>query len=133
MTNRHADLIRQYCEIWVDDPKPWKRLEWSKGDGEWELCTTPPVFHFDLEYRIIPEQITIAGITFDAPLTVEPEEGCVIFYPSNTSMDGSCFTEDFWYSHPHQKLKLKAGGCFATPEAAAACARAYSKLVGGEV
>lgn len=133
MTNRHADLKRQYCEIWIDDPEPWKRVEIQVAvSGKWEGgLNTHPEFNDYTNYRIVPEQITIAGITFDAPLREEPEKGQAVWHieagvPSDTGRAE-------WCGSLFQLRKLKAGGYFATAEAAAACARAYALLVGGEV
>lgn len=132
MANRHTDLIRQYCEIWIDDPEPWKRVQYKDPDGiSWLQCKKCPEWHEDFVYRIIPEQITIAGITFDAPLREEPVRDADIFIPSMFHPTG--YHCDTWSGYSHQQAGLKAGGCFASPEAAAACARAFSKLVGGEV
>jgi hypothetical protein len=132
MTNRHADIKRQYCEIWIDDPEPWKRVQVAAFDTPWLNCTMHPDFSNEhLRFRIIPEQITIAGITFDAPLREEPMFGTVIYSPA--SYNSNLYEKREWFGEKYQVRELKAGGYFSTAEAAAACARAFSKLVGGEV
>jgi hypothetical protein len=78
-----------------------------------------------------PKQITIAGITFDAPLREEPELKSWVHAPNNAMPQ--LYDALLWCGLDSQRIRLKAGGYFATAEAAAACARAYAKLVEGEV
>jgi hypothetical protein len=130
MTNRHADINENELKLVEAAMAIECSIARYCGLGQ----------NFDRDKKILSEalkpyrpveQITVAGITFDAPLREEPEPEADIFIPSMFHPSGYCF--DTWRSYSHQRAGLKAGGCFATAEAAAACARAFSKLVGGEV
>jgi hypothetical protein len=130
MTNRHADLNENELKL----VEAAMAIECSIA----KYCGLGQNFDSDKKilsealkpYRPV-EQITLAGITFDAPLREEPERGDNVYSPQISALH--CREVARWYGYEWQIRKLKAGGYFATPEAAAACAKAFSKLVGGEV
>ena len=55
--NRHATLIAQYAQDWIEIDKPWERWEWRPKEGypEWRSVMKNSVWYADALIKKVEE------------------------------------------------------------------------------
>jgi hypothetical protein len=68
MNNKHAELILQYAQDWINTDIPWDLWEAVDENGCWKTLCRHPSWDDEIDYRRKPKTIKIGD--FDVP---EPE------------------------------------------------------------
>ena len=113
----HADLMAMYAEDAKTHAEPW--LLWElfdkKGGATWHACTKDMSnWHPYFDYRRKPRTLTVTVPWFPEPMREAPEMLSAYYMVTAT---GAQSTEP-WTDHCVDHVRLAAGICHATREAA---------------
>ena len=121
----HAELMKQYAEDAATTDEPWRLWEWSADGLIWSPMNGVATFFAPaIQYRRKPRTININGHKVPEPMRAAPKLGEKYWFPSWDSLS-ECFAD--WYDWEGDKgdlMRLSAGLCHPTKEAAEAHARA---------
>jgi hypothetical protein len=121
--HKHYKLALQYAEDMNKYEKPWTKWQFQREHSrEWRNATKCPKWHNVIEYRRIPDTITVNGIEVPEPLSVV-KEGVIMYVacPCNTN---------YYYEHtiqsavPYSKRLLERKLLHESKENAVAHAKA---------
>lgn len=80
----HFEIMANFAEIAAVNDKPWEHIQMRipESNMEWMNCPRMPDWNVNVEYRIKPYTVELAGVKVQLPITEAPEAGTIVYIPN---------------------------------------------------